>query len=151
MLQEGEEALLSGDLDKANWALDSLIFMESTRIPQLWQRGLTLYYSGRYDEGMDQFERNMDANGSDPEEVLWHFICKAGLMGFEEALGHGFLRLRTTTDSHIPVPMSQVLDLFQGKGSSEDVIRVATSDTPGKSESLNLMGYPIKFLIYCSY
>ena len=77
LMKEGEQALLQGNLDKANWSFNTVIYLDPTQTPHLWQRGLTLYYSSRYKEGMLQFQQNMDVNGSDIEEVLWHFICKA--------------------------------------------------------------------------
>ena len=37
--------------------------------PVLWQRGLSLYYAGRFDEGAAQFRRDVALNPGDTEEV----------------------------------------------------------------------------------
>ena len=131
LMKEGEQALLQGNLDKANWSFNTVIYLDPTQTPHLWQRGLSLYYSSRYKEGMLQFQQNMDVNGSDIEEVLWHFICKAKILGYNKAYEDGFLSLQQS-DTPPPLPMSEVLALFQRRGTVDNVIAVASSSIKGE-------------------
>lgn len=125
-MKEGSDALLERDWERAKWCFDAAAYLNPALLPGLWQRGLLCYYSRRYEEGMCQFERDMDVNGGDLEEVLWNFICKSRIMGFEAAQRDGFLRIRKSNDDTVPPPMIQVLALFQGKGSVEAVLEAAT-------------------------
>ena len=45
--------------------------------PTLWQRGLSLFYAGRFEEGAAQFRCDVAHNGADAEEALWAFLCEA--------------------------------------------------------------------------
>lgn len=39
--------------------------------PYLWQRGLSLYYVGQYEEGAKQFRDDVAVNPNDTEESIW--------------------------------------------------------------------------------
>ena len=93
LVRVGENALLQGDFEKAQWAFNAVLFLDPSWRPRLWQMGLCHYYTCHYDKGMHQFEADMDVNGGDLEEVLWHFICKSRKMGFKNARNDGFLPL----------------------------------------------------------
>ena len=45
--------------------------------PYLWQRGIALYYAGRYDDCRRQFESHRSVNPDDVENAAWHFLCVA--------------------------------------------------------------------------
>lgn len=49
--------------------------------PYLWQRGLSLYYAGRFEEGAQQFEIDLQVNSHDVEETVWRYLCIARLKG----------------------------------------------------------------------
>jgi hypothetical protein len=57
--------------------------------PQLWQRGLSLYYAGRYAEGAAQFRLDTQHNPADAEEALWACLCEARALpgGLAQARG----------------------------------------------------------------
>ena len=124
LVTAGEDALLSGDFEKAWWSLDTALCLDPSSRPMLWQRGLCCYYTGRYREGMLQFEADMTENGSDVEEVIWHFLCRCGEVGYPAAKKMGFLTLRESAESPVP-PMPEVLKLFQGEMEVDDVIAAA--------------------------
>jgi len=46
-------------------------------MPQLWQRGIALYYAGRYDDCRKQFEAHRTVNPDVVENAAWHFLCVA--------------------------------------------------------------------------
>ena len=43
----------------------------------MWQRGLSLYYAERLQEGSAQFRRDVAVNPNDTEEAVWAFLCEA--------------------------------------------------------------------------
>src|SRR5262249_51654347 len=45
--------------------------------PYLWQRGIALYYAGRYSDCRRQFESHRTVNPDDVENAAWHFLCVA--------------------------------------------------------------------------
>ena len=136
LVKEGETALLEGEFEKASWALDAALFLCPSIKPQLWQRGLCCFYTGRYKEGMDQFETDMSENGNDIEEVVWHFLCKSKLVGFKEASRTGFLPLKQATIAP-PPPMSEVLLLFNSQTTVDAVIAAATAEDGSVVKSYN--------------
>lgn len=151
-MEVGQEALLRGQFEKASWALDAALYLDSadpgcSPAPSLWQRGLACYYGGHYQEGASQFACDMSENGSDVEEVVWHFLCRSACLGHREALSEGLLPLRTPSPSPssssdsspqaIPPPMQQVLDLYKGTGSAEVVLSAATSPDSAPVRSYN--------------
>ena len=136
LVREGESALLEGDFEKASWALDAVLSLQPSIKPQLWQRGLCCFYTGRYEDGMDQFEADMSENGSDIEEVVWHFLCKSKLLGFQEASRTGFLQLKQGTCAP-PPPMQEVLLLFKSQTTVDAVIAAATAKDGGIVKSYN--------------
>ena len=142
----GEKALLGGSFEKAMWAFDSALYLTpGHKDPQLWQRGLACFYSGHCEEGTKQFEADMTENGSDIEEVIWHFLCRCKMSEFQKSHAEGFLPLCTpNSDSAPPAPMPQVLQLYQGTATVEDVFKAARNPdgSPAKSyNDTNAVGY----------
>lgn len=52
---------------------------------RLWQRGLSLYYAERFDDGTQQFRKDVEMNPNDTEESVWAFLCETQTVGFEQA------------------------------------------------------------------
>jgi lipoprotein NlpI len=109
-------------------AFDRLIALSPNLKPQLWQRGLALYYAGDFQEGRRQFEAHQTVNTADVENAAWHFLCVARAENVESARA---ALIPIEGDSRIP--MKQVHELFSGKGSVEEVLKAAES---GEGENL---------------
>lgn len=135
LISIGSQKLLNGDFESAMWAFDTAALLYPSCSPKLWQRGLCCYFMGKFEEGMKQFEMDMDLNGGDIEEVIWNFICKCGKYGFQKAFETGFLPLRSTNES--PSPMNEVLSLFKGEISSESVLSSAANNDGSIKYSYN--------------
>jgi hypothetical protein len=90
------------------------------REPELWQRGLALYYAGRYADGRRQFELHRTVNPNDVENVAWHFACVARESGAEAARA---AVLPVGEDRR--VPMKQVRDLCAGRATPDDLVAAA--------------------------
>ena len=127
-VKKGLLALLQGCFDKSQWSFNAALYLKSSNSmldiqdPSLWQRGLSSYYAGQFEEGKLQFACDMTANGSDVEEIIWHFLCQCRSSGLGEA---NLNELLPSGAPPIP-PMAQVLELFRGCGSSEAVMKAAT-------------------------
>ncbi len=109
-----------GQIDASLRDFDKCIELDPKLKPYLWQRGIALYYAGKYEEGREQFVVHREVNPNDVENAFWHFLCAAKLDGLEAAQKSVLLSGR---DSRIP--MMQVQDLIQGKATPEDVIAAA--------------------------
>jgi lipoprotein NlpI len=56
---------------------DKLAAQVPRMAPQLWQRGIALYYARRYQACRAQFESHRTVNPDDVENAAWHFLCVA--------------------------------------------------------------------------
>jgi lipoprotein NlpI len=103
-------------------AFDALLKLEPQSKPQLWQRGLSLYYTGDFKAGREQFETHQTYNTNDVENAAWHFLCVAKADGVEAAR-----KVLIPIEGDARVPMKQVHELFAGKAKPEDVLKAAES------------------------
>ena len=85
-VSDGMAAFASGNVDQSIQIYDAIIEADPRRKPFLWQRGLSLYYAGRYEDGAQQFAADVAVNPNDTEEQIWHLLCLAQVTGsLEEA------------------------------------------------------------------
>jgi lipoprotein NlpI len=87
-----------------------------------WQRGISLYYAGEYQKGVEQFELHRSVNPEDVENAVWHFLCAVRVDGGSVEKARRSL-IPVTRDPR--TPMREVQLLFAGKGSAEEVLRRA--------------------------
>ncbi|MBA3698070.1 MAG: hypothetical protein H0W78_04370 [Planctomycetes bacterium] len=104
-------------------AFDKVIELAPGAAPQLWQRGLSLYYAGRFADGRAQFELHQTVNGNDVENAAWHFICVVKTDGLAAAR-KAFIPI--AGDARIP--MREIHALYAGTGTAEAVLRAADAD-----------------------
>jgi len=91
--------------------------------PQLWQRGIALYYAGRYADCRAQFESHRTVNPDDVENAAWHYLCVARAESPAKARA---ALLPVGPDAR--VPMRQIYDLFRGTRKPEEVVAAAGRD-----------------------
>ena len=108
---------------------DKVIELEPRAFPGHWQRGISLYYVGRHEDGAKQFDGYQKVSTSDVENTFWHWMCNHKRLG-EKAAREALLK--TGRDSR--APMNEVLELIQGKIEPAAVLKAAEKD--GKKESL---------------
>ena len=114
---------------------DELARMAPSLAPQLWQRGIALYYAGRYKDCRAQFELHRTVNPNDVENAVWHFLCVARDESPQKAKA---AMLPVGPDER--VPMSQVAEMFRGNIKPEAVLAAAggtRSSGDRKSTRLN--------------
>jgi lipoprotein NlpI len=123
LIQAGQTAFFDARIDDSVAAFDKLIALAPTIKPQLWQRGLSIYYKGDYKAGREQFESHQTYNTNDVENAAWHFICVARAENVEAAR-----KALIPIEGDGRVPMKEVHDLFAGKGSPEAVLKAAATE-----------------------
>lgn len=116
------DRLFAGDPKRSAELFDELVALRPEIEPELWQRGLALYYADRFADGRRQFERHKEVNPADVENVTWHFACVAREQGIAAAR-----KMLLPVGSDARVPMKEVLDLYRGTGSAEAVLAAAAA------------------------
>ncbi|CAN1784218.1 hypothetical protein LINPERHAP1_LOCUS16519 [Linum perenne] len=74
-----------GDVLGSVAEFDKAIELDPRQKAYMWQRGLSLYYLDRFEEGAEQFRIDVAMNPNDTEESIWCFLCEAQLYGVDEA------------------------------------------------------------------
>ena len=124
--RQGEEAFRKGDFAGSVAAFDRVIAVLPDQAPQHWQRGISLYYAGRFADCKAQFELHRTVNPEDFENAAWHMLCAARIDGFKAAQG----RLIPIKDD-TRVPMRELHALWKGEGSVERVVAAAGNSRGG--------------------
>ncbi len=109
-----------GRITESAQGFDQLVKVAPQVMPQLWQRGIVLYYAGRYADCRRQFEAHRTVNPDDVENAAWHFLCVARDESPERARA---ALLPVGPDAR--VPMRQVYEMFRGALSPEQVLAAA--------------------------
>lgn len=99
---------------------DRLVAAVPRAEPDLWQRGLALYYAERFADGQRQFEVHRTVNPDDVENAAWHYLCVARLKTPQAARA---ALLPVGNDRRIP--MREILELYAGRCEPADVLAAA--------------------------
>jgi lipoprotein NlpI len=138
---EGVRLFFAGDPAASATAFDQLIALSPAAAPQLWQRGIALYYAGRFADGRRQFELHQQVNPNDVENAAWHFLCvarSAGLAAARTAL------IPIAGDAR--VPMREIHQLFAGTGTPEAVLAAAGDGAAGVADRRDRLCYAHLYL-----
>lgn len=108
---------------------DKFLEKFSKQAPHHWQRGISCYYAGRYEDGRKQFESHQTVNSNDVENAVWHYLCVARSSGVEKARA-SLIKIK---EDH-RVPMMQIYALFGGKATPEEVLSAARAGDPPAAE-----------------
>jgi lipoprotein NlpI len=107
-------------IDDSVRGFDRVVQLSPNLAPYLWQRGIALYYAGRYKDCRAQFESHRTVNPNDVENAAWHYLCVARDESPQRARA---ALLPVGPDARRP--MREVLDMFAGKMTPADVLRAA--------------------------
>jgi lipoprotein NlpI len=121
----GTEYFKLGEIEKSIQDFDKYISFKPEDEPHHWQRGISYYYAGKFSEGRRQFERHQTVNSNDVENAVWHFLCIARAENFEKA---SEALIPITGDQR--VPMTQIFNLFAGKGTEADIWKAIEAGNP---------------------
>lgn len=122
----GEESFRANKIDESIKHFDRAIAIEPRLKPHHWQRGISLYYAGRFDDCRQQFEIHKTVNPEDVENSVWHFLCVARVKSAAEAR-----RSLIEIHSDTRVPMMEVYSMFRGESTPEKVLAKAGRDRDG--------------------
>lgn len=106
---------------------DNVAKLMPASAPHLWQRGIALYYAGRYRECQAQFESHRTVNPNDVENAAWHFLCVARAASIEQARAS---LLPVGPDAR--VPMREIYRMFSGAIDPDQVLAVADGRSGGQ-------------------
>ena len=109
-----------GRIKESAGGFDRVAALVPDYAPQLWQRGIALYYAGRYKDCRAQFESHRRVNPNDVENAAWHFLCVARAESPEKAKAR---LLPVGPDAR--VPMREVYEMFKGTLKPEQVMAAA--------------------------
>jgi lipoprotein NlpI len=118
--ERGQFAASAATFDKLAGAMPD-------RTPQLWQRGIALYYAGRYADCRRQFESHRTVNPDDVENAAWHFLCVAREQNPRAAQ---VALLPVGPDSR--VPMREIYQMFRGVLTPDEVLKAAGNSPDGQ-------------------
>jgi lipoprotein NlpI len=121
MLENGIDAFLAGRVEESVTLFDRVAKEAPSVAPELWQRGIALYYVGRYADCRRQFESHRTVNPNDVENPAWHFLCVAKLESPARAKA---ALLPVGPDQRSP--MREVYQMFQGTLPPQQVLAAAT-------------------------
>ncbi len=108
---------------------DKYIELRPKRKVSHWQRGISYYYAGRYDDGSKQFEGYQTFDSNDVENAVWRFMCMVRSDGIKKAR-KAMLKIKGDTR----IPMKQIYDLYLGKLKPDDVFEAAKAGKPSKDQ-----------------
>lgn len=104
---------------------DKFVQLRPDREKSLWERGISHYYTGQFDEGAKQFELYQTYHDNDVENSVWRYLCMARTVGVKKAAA---TMLPIRNDPR--VPMMEIFDLYRGKLEPADVMKAATAGEP---------------------
>jgi lipoprotein NlpI len=116
LLLAADAYLRSGKPGEAVRYFDQYLNKVPAALPELWQRGIALYFVGDYQRGAEQFEVHRRVNPHDVENAAWHFLCVAKRDSLDKARQ---LVLPAPNDPR--VPMEEVLAML--RSGDRDAVR----------------------------
>ncbi|CAN1161513.1 hypothetical protein LINPERPRIM_LOCUS1690 [Linum perenne] len=116
-----------GDVLGSVAEFDKAIELDPRQKAYMWQRGLSLYYLDRFEEGAEQFRIDVAMNPNDTEESIWCFLCEAQLYGVDEARKR---YLEVGRDSR-PV-MREAYNMFRDGGDPEKLVAAFSNGGPNE-------------------
>ena len=120
ILERAIEDFLAGRVAQSVTGFDRVAALAPDVAPQLWQRGIALYYAGRYNDCRKQFESHRTVNPNDVENPAWHFLCVAHAESPQKARA---ALLPVGPDQRSP--MREIYEMFRGTMSPEAVLTAA--------------------------
>ena len=121
-IARGEQRFRDNNIAGSLSDFDRAAELDPRSAPHLWQRGISHYYAGRYDDGRRQFETHKAVNPHDVENAAWHFLCVAKKNGLDAAR-KALIEIDTARDTR--VPMAELYELYAGRGTAEAVLKAA--------------------------
>lgn len=123
IMNHAVEDFRAGRIEQSVAGFDRLARLSPADAPYLWQRGIALYYAGRFGDCRDMFISHRTVNPDDVENAAWHFLCVARAESPEAARKQ---ILPVGADAR--VPMREVYRMFLGRATGAQVLAAAGAD-----------------------
>ncbi len=120
ILDRAVASFTAGRVEESAMEFDRLARLVPAEAPYLWQRGIALYYAGRYRDCRAQFESHRTVNPSDVENAAWHFLCVA-----RDDSPQAAKAALLPVGSDARVPMREIYQMFRGVLQPDDVLAAA--------------------------
>ena len=120
LLDQAVDDFEAGRLSDAVAGFDEVAALVPSSAPQLWQRGIALYYVARYQDCREMFESHRTVNPNDVENATWHFLCVAR----QESPAAARAALLPVGPDGRP-PMREIYQMFRGDLTPDEVMAVA--------------------------
>ncbi len=124
--------LRSGEIDFAVQLFDRFVEMEPKQMPEMWQRGIALYFAGEYEKAAKQFEEHRVVNPYDVENAAWHYLCVSKAFSPDKA---NKLLLPAPNDAR--APMTEIMNMLT-TGSVDAInerVNAMTADSASRKEA----------------
>jgi lipoprotein NlpI len=94
-----------------------------------WERGISYYFAGQFENGAKQFELYQTYYDNDVENSVWRYLCVARSDGVQKARE---TMLPIKNDPR--VPMMEIYNMFRGKLQPDDVLQAARAGEPREEQ-----------------
>jgi len=125
----GREHFRSGDVEASIEDFDRVAKLAPAQEKTLWERGISHYYAGRFDDGAKQFELYQTYHDADVENATWRYLCVARSDSVDKARA---TLLPIKNDRR--VPMMEIYAMYQGKLEPDEVLAAAKAGQPNEAE-----------------
>ena len=127
ILDRAIEDFLAGRVTESVTGFDRVAALAPQVAPQLWQRGIALYYAGRYQDCRTQFESHRTVNPNDVENPAWHFLC----VSREQSVAAARAALLPVGPDQRS-PMREIYQMFRGTMTPDAILKVAGDEPSSK-------------------
>lgn len=121
----GREHFRLGKIKESVADFDRYVELRPEVASRQWERGIALYYAGKYDKGAKQFELYQTFHDNDVENSVWRYLCMVPDHGIEKSRA---VMLPIKNDPR--VPMMQVYELYRGNLKPAEVLAECKRDDP---------------------
>ena len=135
ILDRAEEDFFAARIPESVAGFDRLVKLQPSGAPDLWQRGIALYYAGRYADCRAQFESHRTVNPADVENAAWHYLCVARAESPARARA---ALLPVGADPRRP--MREVYQMFQGTLAPDAVLAAGGKEPRARFYALLYVG-----------
>lgn len=125
----GQAQFKNGDIDASLKDFDRVAELAPNLEKTLWERGISHYYAGKFEDGAKQFELYQTFHDADVENAAWRYLCVARSAGIDKARA-SILPI----EGDRRVPMMKIYAMYQGKATPDDVMATAKAGEPSERE-----------------
>lgn len=125
----------NGDAKNSVADFDKFLELAPQQTNSLWERGISLYYTGDYKEGAEQFVQYQSYHNADVENAVWRYFCQQKFDSKQKCR-----KDMLPIEGDRRVGMMEIYRLFKGESTPEKVmLEVEGARTKGATKRNDLM------------